>query len=475
MLIKTLAFHKQFLRDLASIVLKSKTYREQLESADTFEMKFDKQLFRSVKFIGSYIEKPYGSIITDIDMFQLTRFDDSFSKRMQQIFTNLNKSNFIFVRFYCGENSILTPPWIIDGTGSCMYSLLDAEMWLKLIEPILKDRGLEDVYNKIWVILSKNTISLSDLITVEKLIEPHASIMWSKEDIQNGYKMIDGERIDFLTTIQNYSKKKTLKFIYKYGKEYCLVDMSLRDFTKKDVADNITMRSYYEGDTYKIIKMYKRYMKPEYADFYKKEFRQAVGNLTGLAGRLELISKAKKYKLLEPAILKALEDDCKEYAKIYNIPTINEDELQKIIYKNTAHLEKLFKERIVDDYKMNIYIYELRAVESRQQILKDVLQQRVLDGNDCPFFPIHINDIKRLYDICKRALLDIQQVITCLYESCVLYKQDPFVEAKKLFDNTDLYIEKSEGGYTLKQNKEIIKSVDSSHLKQLQLNVLYGI
>ncbi len=474
MLIKTKEFHERLLHDLADIVIASKKYREQLNKAGSnLEMSYKKQLFSSVKFVGSYPEKPYGSAITDIDFFQIVVFDDKFLARIKQIFENLRYTNFIFVRFYCGEDSDLVPPWIIDAEGGCSFSLEESDRWLKKIKPILDVRQLRSVYNHIWDILSRLSLSLRDLLDVEKLLEPYISISWTGEEIVKGYKTVNNKRFDFLRTLQTYKKKKTLKFVYRYEQEYCLIDMSLKQF-QKDVQppDFATIRAYYENDTYKIIKSFKRYMKPEANQFYKDEFRKAVGNLTGLAGRLELISKLKKYRVLSPDVITRLENDCKEHAQKGGVCTTNEEELKSMIDKNTRHLTELFEKLVQPQFKPEIFIYQTRALEAGQQISKDVIRDRLRGGNMCPFYRIDITDLKRLYFISTRALLDPKKVLECLYEACNMYKKDPYAEAKTLFKDTGLSIVVENNQASLMNGSKVIKTTRLSKINVIQLRVL---
>jgi hypothetical protein len=130
MLVKSVKFNNDFIYNLYDIVFSSREYSNQLDSilsilkeGDSIPIGYQQQPFKNVKFVGSYINKKDGDYLTDIDIIQLVNINVNFVKRISQIMKNLDETNFIFARFYCGYVEYLQTPWSFDAEGSCDVDL----------------------------------------------------------------------------------------------------------------------------------------------------------------------------------------------------------------------------------------------------------------------------------------------------------------------------------------------------------------
>lgn len=486
MLIKTQHFNKKFLTDLSNVVIFSKQYREDLKKNEAdLDVGYKKQISQNVKFVGSYTNKKYGDYITDIDVIQFVNWGENVVTRLSQIMQNLDRTNFIFVRFYCGYVEELTIPWVIDGQGSCRFTLSDLDNWIKNIKVYIP----LSVYEKIFQIYDNPSLSLRDILDIETLIEPYLSLVWSREDIVNGYKIFGGKRYNLLDTLKKYPKKKVIKYMYRYSlydelsktfrNEYCLIDFSLKQKGFKEIKkpdDNIELKAYYQSDTYKILKYIKNYLPDDIRSHdYTQSIKSKIGKYTPLAGKIELIDKCKKYKVIPQREIDNLLTDAKRYAVSNAIYTLDYDELQRIIYKETKDLYNIFRKKILPQNEKLITLYEIRGIEGNIKISKKTIQERLSKGIECVFFPIDVSDMNNLIDVSINLQLDPKLLLKCIYESCEKLNLDIHREIKTILVKSPhgYRIEKDIDGYKLLMKKELIAK--SSDIKQLQMIGLIGI
>jgi hypothetical protein len=453
MLIKTPEFHKKFLQDVFNIAIVSRKYWDELNSFmmknPTLQIKPQGQPFANIKFVGSYITKSYGKTITDIDLIQIFEFNEILVRRLGEILKNLSKTNFTFVRFYCGSVKELVPPWEINGEGSCKYNPAIARMWIKN----LKGTTLlpTEVHKAIFKILYSLSISLKDILNIEKMLEPYNSLLWNKDDIILGYKIFNNKKITLLEALKTYKKKKTLKFMYKYDvpktdpgdssapvREYCLIDVSLKEWGNFDTTkDSRLITEHYYNDPYTLFKAYRRLLKDEKREEYANYVRDRLGNLTGLAGRVELLQKIEKYKVLGDDEVFRLWKDLNEYSR--KVEVFDEDEtyefylIKEKLEDEVKDLLPSMKKDIDPKYIRDISIYEMRALECDFKIDQRVLEKRVSEGNDCPFFLLSVGEIEKIYDFGVKNDREGKMVLYCFYRACQTYNADPKVVVKNIF------------------------------------------
>lgn len=483
MLFKTVEFHKKFLNDLSALALNQKKYLSQLDEArkknPNLQIGYKKQLFTALIFTGSYGAKEYGKVMTDIDIFQIVNFDPQLMERLKKIFSDIDKSNFIFLRLYCGKVKQLRVPWNYNDIGGCKFDIDRMNEWLEKIKPFLEDK----MYIQIDNILSQDSLSLQSLLEVEKILEPVASIVWIKEDIINGFKIINDEKYDLLEIFKTSTEKKLFKFIYVYKTnektEYCPIDISLKKFERfddrqEDKTDLVSYQIYYSENTFKKIQTMRRGIDPKDQEAYSTIVREIVHPYSGVIGRFDLIDKAKRYKALPDDVILKLEQDLQEYTKENNIKPSTATEIEQIIRDRAKEALPKVRKLVRPKFKFIIFMLNLRAHESKQPISKEVIKQRLANGNSCPFFPVNSVDVNLLYSISKRAMLDPRKVLTCLYESCLTNNKDPYLEAKNLFKVNNMSVNIEKGQAVLKKGNEVLLSVAESDLVKLQPIVLWG-
>lgn len=477
MLIKTPEFVRKFVNDLQDITVFSKLYRDELYHFNRLSDReiefigFRNQKFSKLKFVGSFPDKKYGSIISDIDVVQPVYFNEGLINRFSQILSRLEGSNFIFVRLYCGLRKDLDVPWYITGSGSCNFSLEKIKPWLNYI----KNHIDNNVYLKIKEILDDEYLSLKDLIDVEELIKPYTSISWSREDIVKGYKIVNDKRVNLFDSILSYTFKKVFKFIYKYGDEYCLVDCAFRQQGEKleEEENRIEIMSYYAGNAFKRLKNVKRFLSEDLRNKdYKEDVSKNIGKYTSLASRIELIDKLKKYRVVDQKVVDKLTIGAKEYANMHNINTIDYDSLQKIISDNSESLLKKYSKLITNDRLRKFKLIEARRKEASLKISKKILKKREDKGLECSFFMIDVEDITYLIDACIRAKISPEKFLGCFYKSCREHKTDPYKEIKNFLVKNNYVLRKVNEEYEVLSNEKVIKK--SKNKKKLQKLILFG-
>jgi hypothetical protein len=463
MLIKTPEFHERFLRDLANIIVYSKNYREKLN-----DLIDDKQLdhieyntFGSVKIIGSYLSKEYGSSITDVDLEQIVTFNENFLLGFKQKFSNLNRTNFTFIRFYCGEDEELAIPWSIDEHGSCKYDPDRTLEWFTKLKPLVP----QPTYEKAADLLLRPTISLKDLLAVEQLVRPSISFSWKLDDIKRGELNVRGRQYKLLETMQTYWDKKMVKLLYKYNNEYCMVDCNFKQFGEK--TPRLFNRYYYENNLFSMAKTFKIFLPPDAMTQFRRFFRSQLGELSAISARVELINKATQYNVLPKSEIERLKIEIRKYESKYNIDVSNTNAVKEFVYEKVKGYYDKFRNLVGSQKRLRqLDIYEIRAKEAAEQIPKDIIYERLRNGVDCPFFLIDIADLENIYSISVRIGIDAKKVVHCLYQICEELKRDPHTQAKTLFGRNDYYLKHMDNEYLLISKGSIIdRSKDPARLK----------
>lgn len=484
MLIKTRELFKNFIEQLGNICFQKDLYDSDMKringlDQNTYEKQiyqggFGNQPFSKIMFVGSFFKKKYGEYLSDIDVTEFiegNEFDENFVQRFQYIIENIEESSFIYMRFFCGEDTDLIPPWHIDGKGSCKFNIEDTEKWLNemKVSKYLDDRIKKFIDQR----LSKDNLSVRDLLDVEEEMKKYNSISWKPEDIIKGFVDFHGKKYRLLDVLKNYNKKKTLRYVFKYKnhdniEDMLLIDYSIRQKTKQIEEGSLESRAYYLEDPIKIIKMYKRWILPEYNQDYDGILNETTRKYTTIAFRLDMIMRLRRYQSIEETQLERLEGDVNTFIS-------NKDENWKITLTEDCKTNKQkiknnaqdFKDFLVDknniddvysniqvlitseakkgviemekknmlDYKNieQIEIYKLRAVEVRNNISKDILRNRINSKYACPFFTVDLKDLQNLYRKGLSALVDPVKLLNCFYEICNKNNIDPRILIKVIF------------------------------------------
>lgn len=473
LLVKTKEFHKKFLYDLGDITIFRREYIEAISKWDK-EGKLDNvgygnQPSQTVKFFGSYFTKNYGKNITDIDVILVVKSinDDRIFLRLPQIFRNLDRTNFKFIRFYCGYIQGLEPPWIIGDEGDCQFDIDKVDKWvdsIRLTHP--------NVYQKVKPYLDKKTVSMMDLLKADSAIESSISLVWSKEEIIQGYKVYNGVRYNLREVMRSYRRWRVMKFMYKYKDTYCLVDLN---FVAKDGSlphSSGDYATYYVNDRYKKFKYLKKMLGKEDREMYLADTKEAIGHITPLAAFIELVDKLKKYKITTPEKVAEFEKFGRDYAAKNRIPTIDYDKLQEIILEKTLPLYDKYQDRIEEKYKPSMFVAEIRTRQVNEQVNKETLRRREKEGYDCPLFPMSVSDIKVLYNKAKDCMIDPYELYNCLEK--VSKETGMYLPGlvKNVFSEDRYVIIKEDEKYVLIKDGERVKI--SKKLKKLQRWALIG-
>lgn len=471
---KTKSFHKKFLRDLADITIFKNEYLDSLErwereGKDLFDIGFRKQPSFRVKFVGSYFDKAEGDYVTDIDIISIINSsnDPQFYMRLKDMLKNIDKTPFRFIRFYCGYIKGLTPPWKI-GEGDCSFDIEKVDDWVRSIR-----LSHPDIYKKVEPYLTRSTVSMKDLINADAAIEPFISLTWTQQEIIQGYKIYNSVRYDFETEMINYPRYRVIKFLYEYEGKYCLVDLN---FVAKDNSiprDTTSIPlTYYKEELYKKFKYFKKMVNLKYSEEFSKERKAAIGKITPLAAFVELTDKIKKYNIVPQDKLEKMVAFSRDYARENVINTIHYDEIQALILEKIRPLYEKYRHLISEEYKLQIYIYDIRTLQINQQIPKEIIAKRHLPEYDCSLFPIRVDHIEYLYKKAKNLLLDPYKLYGCIHESWINSSWNFPRLIEDLFVKKEYKIERGLGKYKLYLDGNLVKS--SPNLKSLQLIALNG-
>lgn len=500
MLIKSEKIFLDFLDQLEKICFNLDSYkktmvniREDLKKGEKkiFSSGFGKQPFDHIKFVGSFFSKKMGEFLSDIDVAEIVEYNQNFIERWKFIMENIDNSPIIFMRFYCGEDEELIPPWKIDGRGSCLFSLKETERWL---EKTIKNIYLPD-YLKIFLkkYLDKSSLSIRDLLDIEEEMKKYNTIAWGKNDIINGNVFFHGKNYNLLDSLLNYNKKKTIRYVYKFDDDALLVDYSLREASKEKQIEigSLEVRAFYFDDPIKIIKMFKRWIWPKYNELYADILDKTTRKYTTIAFRLDMIIRIRKYKLLSENKLKFLENDLNNYLSkkdtYYHQFFINSDNIEKI-YEKILELLKNEAYQGVQNMKdanmlhfsnfLLIAIYEMRAIEAQLQISKSIIQDRIDRNFECPFFQIDLKTLKKIYFHAVNSNIEPKKLLICLYKICLDKNIDMRLVAETIFTNNNFKIKiaNNPNYYNLFDNntKQKIANFHKRDLPYYQRSVIFA-
>lgn len=476
MLIKTPEFLKQFLNDLQEIAFQSKKYKDFLDKlytdAKTHSKKkgfaensaeYNKEYFhylnanlkgpyRPIDFLGSFPTKDFGSIISDIDMYQFLEKipADIIQQRFSQIISN--QKNFSFIRFYCGEHSNLSFPWKITSEG-CMFDFKHINDWLKTIKRYIPDQ----TYKEVNTILLSDSLSISDLIKVEKLTERHISLSWKKEEIVAGFKIdkVTNKRYNFVDVFRNEKKKKVAKMLYTYTdkstkkKDYCLVDVSLYNTKNKDI---ISLYSYYTKNMLKKFKEMKYLLPNELKTPFMTETKATLTFMSSVYTRLELLNKIKDYRLVDESEFRRLKKDLVDFALKHKYTAISETsdlvqvekDIQTLISSNVKHLYEKYSKLVKPENEKYIIYLQTRELETDVKIPQSELALSTKEMF-CPFLMLSKEQIYEVVDIAKQINIEPLELIKCVNilkgvytvdDILTTFKSRKFLDELKLKKNT---------------------------------------
>lgn len=484
MLIKTNHFVRKFLTDLSQILFFSRDYKRTLDihlnmGADPNKLLSDRKAFSKMQFVGSFVTKKYGQIISDIDFIQYVKMNPRLMSRLIQIVTN-DQSNFTFIRFYTGEDESIKLPWELTSDGYCSFSLDKIGAWLDKLKPVVPP----EVYDRVINILNQDALSIRDLVDIEDIVKTYISIVWSAEDIYRGYHDRNGKRYDLLNLLQKPRSKTVLKFIYKYydpvhkKNEYCLIDCSLN----KIAGSMISLQAYYTKNERQKFKGLKFYLPHNIKNDYIESIRQHIGYLTSLAARLELLVKIEKYNCSNKTIINQEDFDrmVKDVAIFaeqngYNFDRDRplaaiEQNVAEIIINKISKLYHIYRDKVKKEANKSLDFFEVRGMEAQFKVDKALIRKRTEEGVACPLFYISVDDIYFLNALARSAKIHPTKLTECIHIVSTKHGVDPSTIVRTLSDN-DFHLEEHGSKYSIMDGDDML--IDDINLKTAQIMILF--
>ena len=442
MLIKTPEFTIKFLTDLSDILYLSSLYKttlafHQTKITDPNQLISTKRLFKNIRFVGSYVTKNYNTFISDIDLLQIASISPNFILRIQQIISN-KFSNFKFMRVYCGEKKNIQFPWTIDENGECIFlSFTELKKWVLSLQKYISIPSYTFIYD---LLINSTTISLYNMIQVEKILEQYTKLVWSAVDIKNGYKIEDDIKYDLLTELTNTKNKVVFKFLYIYnnkkdsvntGTEYCMIDLALN----QSYQSKIVLYNYLHDDPKSKFKFLKFCLQPNITE-YLNDIVLHIGYLATIAARLDLLTKVHKYnvnhQLISEVNFKILVDDMVQFAlkNKYIIKTTNlileESTIQKVLSEKFNTLYLKFRQKVINPTaQRQLFFYELRSLDGKIAIPKKIIQYKLDHHIKCPFFKFTSTELKQLIDVAILNHIQPPKLHKCIQKIATLHKTQP--------------------------------------------------
>lgn len=468
------------------MIIKSKELDEQLEKS-LWQITPSKNFPLRIK--GSYKFKPYGSYVTDIDYTADVKYNEKLLNiAIPNILNRIQQNNnFIFMDFSCGVYKDFILPWKIFGTG-CEFDYDKTIEWYNNLKEkkILKPETENFIEDRLF----KDSLSIKDLIEIRSELEPYFDIKWSMNDLYNGYvidKYDKTTRYEFLDMIVKFLGVLKVLFVYydiqNNSIDYIPLDVRFMDYEvgmSDFEVEQLAPLPHYTENWYKIFKLYKWYILPEYLDEYIKKVLE-IDYQNALLNRLKILKKIKTNNLLAPKYLndylmiisKELNDYksgiTSEQLKNYSLP-----ELISLINKNiNKSLEKdvvYFKDKIIEDEKLKQNMYSTRVFlySMNPTSITDIIK-RTRKGIKCPFYDIDSIEYDFLFQRANDLLLDPIKFINCFisvsYEYELLIKDIINITSNKAIlkiSTTDpnvieLYKREFNKFFNRKKKKDVIK------------------
>jgi hypothetical protein len=417
---------------------------------------------------GSYKIKKIGSIITDIDLGEKIRPSPNVLKRIIQII-NTSK-NFIFVKMECGTYNEFITPWTIGSEGGCEYNPEKARTWVYKISNIIDSETKDIITN----LLFGEFISLKNLLKIKDLLLPYSEIVWNKQDIQNGFKIVRGIKYNLLELMLNYNT--VIEYIYRYKvgthTEFCHVDFGCDSVITKPPE---ILYQYYKDNKYKIFKSYKWYLKDEYRDKFT-DVINSIESISGLLNRIELFNNVMRFKLLTINDRKYLLNDCIQQSKLHGFE-FTKNNIDDILKKLSQKIENIvvtqipiFRKKLKERFEPMLIYYEMNSNIAEKAISQQELQKNIKYGFKCPFFTIMKEDFSFIYNISKRTGLDSQLIIHCLKNVSKTFDIPITLVVNTIFSKNNWTIQKDKEKFNVMDGVKILKRF--SKLKDSQRYVL---
>lgn len=426
---------------------------------------------------GSYRIRPFGGLITDIDVAEQITATHYFVTRLGEILTSLSNSPFTFLTLYCGVYDEFNMPWTVDIYGSCKYDGHAVKVWYENLKKLslLPEPLLKEIKHNLFA----STISLSDLVKVRDLLKNYSRISWTEDTIKKGYTEFLGKKYTLLDMLQKgHTCIGTFLFRPSSQKpEFCTVDVGYSD--PRYQKETSILIEYYNNNIYKIFKSYKWFIDKKYLSEYL-EAANSIDKYTSLKSRIATLETAKN--VLFPTEIERARDNIINTAKKLGISG-SIPEIQKKVQKEIEELCKKyiqeFRPKLFEKYRNEVAVYEIRAMESREKMEREKLKEKETEIV-CPFFEIPLPELQHLIDIAQRAQVPEAALVQCVKNVSQSTGIDSFTLIRTLFNKEPVgkIVEenptKSVNKKYYKVDDEYIEIKDKEDLRLTKIKILFG-
>jgi len=249
---------------------------------DIKELKFGNT---ELKLKGSFLSKKDGEYISDLDFSANVKYSENLFKKIVRVIQSSDK--FIFIRMVCGVLPDCIPPWGIEFEN---FLFEEAVVWSQKMANRLNAENKQLILN----ILSKSALSALDFLKIEKIVKEETELIWSLQNIYDGYIIKNDIKYDIMTIIKQ--EIPVLELAYKYNNDMCPIDIGLQDKNYKYVIPR--KKVFLSQNWYNIAKTVKRRITSEYKDTYYT-ILSGINELIALKYYNQMIKNLAVYRKIE--------------------------------------------------------------------------------------------------------------------------------------------------------------------------------
>lgn len=417
------------------------------------------------RIIGSYVIKEDGDYITDIDVNQFVYYNPGLFPIITRQITNSKYHNFLFLYVNCGYEKHVEVPWSIDERGSCSFSLLKSIQWAKNLQEKIYGEKITKYINNV---LNGPKLYIANLIRIEEMLKEKFNLKWSLDDIKTRYKIVNGEKYDFIEMAKK--KNPVIKYVYNYNNNFCQVDVGLVD--KKYSYYRYSLYQYYVQDWYKIFKLYRWKVKESFRPEYKK-ISNKIENISVLRARLEILQRITKTIGKRFPNLELHWNNFKSLLKRNNLTysqTLDKElkkNLDRALYKQFKLLYNNLPKKILHQMTFDLYRgMQAQIPRKREELLEST--------EECPFFAISVDNFHKIVSLGLKINYNITKLTECLLSVSEKFKMPLEDVINEMSINNNTYLEIEADTVKVYQKKELKYSENLSELKRLQLFTLFS-
>lgn len=360
------------------------------------------------------------SFITDLD-FKLT-INPSYTNTSIYNFINLCTNNsFLFLSIKTYKNNF-SLPWSLPNdinNLSYIYHKKSVNSWLNTLHsfqiPI-------DTISNIKNILNKESISIKDLIYIERIITPFITIEWSLEDIKSGTKIVDDIKYNFKQSLENDMKNGYFKLIdclYSFNNMYVKCDITIIIDTYKKIKGKRELYKFFTDDWYRILKS--DYKNNLIVNFYTKttnpkllSYKNDLSSLKCIGSSLsqfQILQDLIKYYPIDNDSFNIYLDNFKAFIDISTNKSWDDYESELNDSLLSFSKQFLIKHFNILSFSGNkrfstfFYIKNNNIISNISPINTSITSSSIITKNKTPFLADRLNiDVKQLNDCLSKSI-----------------------------------------------------------------------